>query len=87
VTEGEARTALCDFDGVGGLEQWIADQPWQMATDGWTVFTDLNNWRFRLRRVAGGVQISATAPGGEQPVRWIVSGPAVWTGTGANDGE
>jgi hypothetical protein len=39
---------------MGGLEHWIADQSWKAEPDGWTVLSDLNNWRFRLRRVADG---------------------------------
>jgi hypothetical protein len=34
MTEDEARTLLHDFDGVGGLEAWLAGQPWQAAPDG-----------------------------------------------------
>jgi hypothetical protein len=33
VTEDEARGALAAFDAVGGLERWIAEQPW-LATPG-----------------------------------------------------
>jgi hypothetical protein len=72
---------------MGGLEHWIADQSWKVEPDGWTVLPDLNNWRFRLYPVTGGVQINATAPGGGRPAVWTVSGLAVWTGTEANDDE
>ncbi len=38
MTEAEARAALAAFDGLGGLERWIAEQrPWQAAPGGWTV--------------------------------------------------
>ena len=41
MTEAEARAALRAYDGVGGLEAWIAEQPWKMAPNGWTVPTEL----------------------------------------------
>jgi hypothetical protein len=87
MTEVEARAALRDFDGFGGLQHWTADQSWKTEPDGWTVLPDLKNWHFRLRRVADGVQVRATAPGCGQPAVWIVSGPAVWTKTEANGVE
>ena len=60
MTEAEARAALAAFDGIGGLERWIAEQrPWQAAPGGWTVPGELQGWRFRLAPVAGGVRISA----------------------------
>jgi hypothetical protein len=35
VTEAEARAALAAFDGLGGLERWIAEQrPWQAVPGG-----------------------------------------------------
>jgi hypothetical protein len=34
VTEAEARAALAAFDGVGGLERWMADRPWQAVPGG-----------------------------------------------------
>ena len=33
---GEARTALRAF-ATGNIEPWIAEQPWEPATCGWTV--------------------------------------------------
>jgi hypothetical protein len=87
MTEDQARAVLWDFDGIGGLEAWIANQLWQATPDGWTVAEGLKGWRFQLRRVLGGLQVSATAPGGGAPAVWIVSGPAVLTGSGANDDE
>src|SRR5215213_7178757 len=38
VTEAEARAALRAFDGIGGVERWIARQRrWEAAPVGWTV--------------------------------------------------
>jgi hypothetical protein len=34
VTGVEARAALAAFDGVGGLEAWIADQRWEAVPGG-----------------------------------------------------
>jgi hypothetical protein len=72
MTEIEARAALRDFDGTGGVEHWIAGQLWQVEPDGWTLPLDLTGWRFRLRPIPGGLQVSATAPGGERPATWVV---------------
>ncbi len=48
MTEDEARAALAAFDGLGGLERWIAEQrPWQAIPAGWTVPGKLQGWRFR----------------------------------------
>jgi hypothetical protein len=43
MTEVEVRTALRDFDGVGSVEHWIADQPRQAAAGGWAALTDLDS--------------------------------------------
>jgi hypothetical protein len=72
VTEAEARAALRAFDGVGGVEHWIADQSWQAAPDGWIVAGDLGGWRFWLRPVAGGLRVSAAPPGNWRPAVWLV---------------
>ncbi len=37
MTEAAARATLAAFDGVGGLERWIAAQPWLVAPGGWVV--------------------------------------------------
>jgi hypothetical protein len=44
VTEAKARAALAAFDGLGGLERWIAVQrPWQAIPAGWTVPGELQH--------------------------------------------
>jgi hypothetical protein len=74
MTEDEARAALRDFDKGDSMEVWVAGQTWQAEPDGWTVAGDVDEWRFWLRPVAGGVRISATAPGGGSPATWTVPG-------------
>jgi hypothetical protein len=55
VTEAEARAALAAFDGLGGLERWIAEQrPWQATPGGWTVPGELQGLRFRVEVAPGG---------------------------------
>jgi hypothetical protein len=67
IAEGRTkpRTALRDFDGVGGLKAWLAGQLWRMEPDGWTVSLDLVGWR--LRPVPTGLWVSATPPSGGAP--------------------
>ncbi len=72
MTEAEARAALAAFDGLGGLERWIAAQrPWQATPAGWTVPGELQGWRFRVEPAPGGVRVVASAAGGE-PAVWFV---------------
>ncbi len=71
MTEAEARAALAAFDGLGGLERWIAEQSWEATPAGWTVPGDLQGWRFRLEPAPGGVRVVASANGGE-PAVWFV---------------
>ncbi len=73
MTETEARAALAAFDAVGGLERWIAEQPWQATPTGWTVPEPLQGWRFRVEAVPGGVRVVASAGRGE-PAVWFVPG-------------
>ncbi len=69
VREDRARVALAAFDGIGGLERWIAGQrPWQAVPVGWTVPGDLQGWRFRVEPAMGGVRVVASAAGGEPAV-------------------
>ncbi len=51
MTEAKARAALAAFDGVGGLERWIAVQrPWQAIPAGWTVPGELQHIAPRRER-------------------------------------
>ena len=75
MTEDQARAALDAFDGVGGLERWIAAQrPWEATSAGWTVPGELQGWRFRLEVMPGGVRVIASTPGGDEPAVWVVPG-------------
>ncbi len=72
MTEAEARATLAAFDGLGGLERWIAAQrPWQATPTGWTVPGELQGWRFRVGAALGGLRVVASANGGE-PAVWFV---------------
>ncbi len=72
MTQDQARAALAAFDGLGGLERWIAEQrPWQAMPGGWTVAGELQGWRFRVEPVPGGVRVIASAGGGK-PAVWFV---------------
>ncbi len=72
MTEDEPRAALAAFDGLGGLERWIAAQgPWQATPAGWTVPGELQGWRFQVELAPGGVRVVASANGGE-PAAWFV---------------
>ena len=72
MTEDQARAALDAFDGVGGLERWMAAQrSWEATPGGWTVPGELQGWRFRVEPAPGGVRVVASAGGGE-PAEWIV---------------
>jgi hypothetical protein len=71
VTEDEARAALRAFVAVGGIEQWIAEQPWEATARGWTVAGDFHGWRFRLEPVPGGARVVMSAPGEPRTV-WTV---------------
>jgi hypothetical protein len=72
MTEDEARDLLADFDGVGGLEAWIAAQPWLPTPGGWTVALELKDWRFRVLPVEGGLRLTGMPPDGGQPAVWTV---------------
>jgi hypothetical protein len=72
MTEAEARVALAAFDGLGGVERWIAEQrPWQAMPTGWTVPGELQGWRFGLEPVPGGVRVIASSGKGA-PAVWFV---------------
>jgi len=72
VTEAEARFALAAFDGLGGLERWIAEQrPWQAAPGGWTVPGELQGWRFRVEPVPEGLRVTASSGKGSPATRIV----------------
>ncbi len=71
MTEAEARAALAAFDGLGGLERWIAAQSWDAAPVGWTGPGDLQGWRFRVEPAPGGVRVVAASNGGEPAVCFV----------------
>jgi hypothetical protein len=80
MTEAEARTLLRDCGGFGGLEAWIAEQPWEAAPGGWTVSGRVRGRAFRLEPFGGGLRITAVRPSGEAPGEW-----ATWTVSGRSD--
>ena len=71
MTEAKARAALAAFDGVDGLECWIAEQPWLAAPGGWVLPEPFQGWRFRVELAPGGVRVSAFMREGD-PACWIV---------------
>ncbi len=72
MTEDQARAALASFDGVGGLEAWIAGQPWKAESGGWSVLGELHGLRFHLEVMPGGVRVIASLGGGREPKVWSV---------------
>jgi hypothetical protein len=54
------------------LKAWIAGRRWKAVPGGWTVTGELQGWQFRLDIITGGLQITASAPGGA-PAVWIVT--------------
>ncbi len=75
MTEAEARDLLQRCDGAGGLEAWMARQPWQAMPGGWTVKPDRQGWRFTLEPVPEGLRVTAAMPGTVQPaVWWTIAG-------------
>jgi hypothetical protein len=74
MTEAEARALLRDYQGVGGLEPWMAVQPWRPAPGGWQLSRELDGWQFRLQPIEDGLRVIASAPGGGAPEVWLVKG-------------
>jgi hypothetical protein len=72
MTEADARVLLHNWPGVGGLEAWIAGRRWKAVPGGWTVSGELEGWQFRVGVIAGGLRISASAPGDGDPAVWVV---------------
>jgi hypothetical protein len=62
MTEAEARAALAAFDGLGGLERWIAAQRWEAVPGGWRVRERFQDWHFRVEPVASGVSLVRSLP-------------------------
>jgi hypothetical protein len=77
MTEAEARTLLRDCGGFGGLEAWIAEQPWTVVPGGWTVAGRVQGRSFLLEPFGSGLRITAVTPGGGASGEW-----AAWTVTG-----
>lgn len=69
--EADARAALHRFVAVGGIETWLAEQPWRPVPGGWTVAGELHGLRFRVEPVPGGVRVIASSGEG-QPAVWFV---------------
>jgi hypothetical protein len=74
--EADARALLRAWPGLGGIEAWFAEQPWQVTPGGWTVAGTLQGWRFRLEVIDDDLQIIAGEPG-VVPARWVVTGRAL----------
>jgi hypothetical protein len=70
--ETDAHVLLRECGGFGGLEAWIASRRWKAMPGGWTVSGELQGWQFRLDVIAGGLRVSASAPGGD-PAVWVVA--------------
>ena len=49
---------------------------------GWTVTGELQGWQFRVDVVAGGLRVSANAPGGGDPAVWVIAAAGNVTGPG-----
>jgi hypothetical protein len=78
MTEAEARELLRDCGGFGGLEAWIADQPWTVVPSGWTVAGRVQGRSFLLEPFGSDLRITAITPSGGTPGDW-----STWTVTGA----
>ena len=75
VTEAEARAVLRTFEAMADVEQWIAEQPWELIPGGWRVRGRFHGrWRFRLEPVPDGVRIVMCGVGGA-PAEWTVPAP------------
>jgi hypothetical protein len=73
MTEAEARALLANFEGVGGLENWIAAREWKAAPSGWAVIGELQGLTFRVEVIPTGLRLTATEPG-IRPAVWEVPG-------------
>jgi hypothetical protein len=59
MTEADARALLRDCGGFA----WIVTRRWKPVPSGWAITGELQGWSFQLEPVAGGLRISAGAPG------------------------
>lgn len=73
MTEDEARELLAGWDGIAGVERWIAAQTWRPAGESWEVEPALQGWRFRLVPDPPGLQIIASPGSGAAPAVWTVT--------------
>jgi hypothetical protein len=72
MTEAQVRNLLRQRYGLGGVERWIAGQPWEAVPGGWAVKPDLEGWRFLVEPVPEGVRITASPGEGGTPAVWTV---------------
>jgi hypothetical protein len=72
MTEGDARDLLRRFEGVGGFEAWIADQPWRVVPLGWLVIGDLRGTQFMVENGPDHLRVHAWIEGGGPAAEWIV---------------
>jgi hypothetical protein len=73
LTEAEAHALLANFEGVGGLENWIAARRWKAELGGWTVLGELQGLTFRVEVIPTGLRLTAAEPG-IRPAVWEVPG-------------
>jgi hypothetical protein len=72
MTEAEARSLLAAWDGMGGIENWLAGQRWRQTVDGWEVEQLLQGWSFEVWPAGNRLRIIASAGSG-QTAEWIIS--------------
>jgi hypothetical protein len=80
MTEAEARDLLRDCGGFGGLETWIAEQPWTVVPGGWTAAGRVRSRSFLLEPFGSDLRITAVTPSGKAAGEW-----ATWTVPGRLD--
>jgi hypothetical protein len=74
MTEEQARAALRACGLIGGLGEWIADQPWREVGAGWLVTGDPDGLRFALEKGSGRLRVTALLAGGQSTATWTVEG-------------
>ena len=72
MTEAEARRLLRDWPSIGGVEAWMAGQPWRAMLGGWSVDGEWQGWRFRVELIDDGLRVIAYAPSGRAPATWVI---------------